>query len=1763
MKVFRLRQVGAVGAALSLLVSVAWTPATAFAVGGGETLQGASPIAAVQPPAGIATGEEAPPRLLQGKLSGAIRSEAELFAYMESNPNVFGFDAPRDELEVVKVDGDAQGKQHYLLQQYYEGVPVYGMYMRAHTGTDRRLYAITNDTQPALNGLALDTNPVLDGQQAGAALQASVEAAIGSAITLGGRIGPREIGQPKAELIVYPWRDSYVLAYRVQLEYAQPTIGRWTGFVDATTGEVLKKFSYMAKAFGYGNGYYGEQRSFPVTLQEDNRYYLLDKSKSMYREESGDGVIATYDWENPFFPVSSNSSSFNDPEAVDAHYYAGEVYDFYKERFGRESLDGRGSSIISVVNAGPIDNAYWDGSQIVYGDGNSLFECLTCGKDVIAHELTHAVTEFTANLEYVGQSGALNESISDMMAAVFDADDWMIGEDLNIKEGHGVLRDMKTPARGLDPQPATMADYVSLPEDEAHDNGGVHINSGIPNRAAYLIATEIDRIPGLEGQGRNLLGQIVYGALTAYLTPTSGFEEARDAFVLAAGDLELSESARNAVALAVQNGWTSVGLGYTSAENDIVSFSAAGMTGFPAINKLAHTVTFEAKFGTDLTSLMPAMRVSPGATVTPGTDQAQDFTKLVTYTVTSSNGQSQVWTVQGTVAAPQSEADIVDFQTVVQTGASIIDPIARTVKVYVEADDKIDSLAPQIGVSPGATVTPSSGVYRNFNQSVGYTVTAQDGTTRQWSVTVIKDSGSPKLVASASLGDTSVGLLFDKPMSLSSLGNLSNYGVASLRGDIENPRIVKVEIDCTDPRIVYLTTTALASQNAYQISVSNVKSVNGHDVRPDWSTSYFLTDDTMAPMLSTARVDGDRFALTFNEYVRVPIAAVTYVSIYVNGTKRTITETRQTGRKVAFTLDKATEPGDDVQFSYLPPAGSGAYLADLSGNQVPPIRQTKAINRSGTAAPVAAENWLHVNGQLKQTIMHPTEPILYAIQGDRSVLLANLETGRTATATLALQPERLYFANGKLYVALITAPHSSYWWEEEQNGFIAVLHPETLKQEDWFEIDIDPYDIAVDANNVLYVSSGSGQWTNLSSYSLATHAKIQSASIRQASYLQLSPAMSRLYAVNTDSIPRDISAYNIDSAGKISGEVDSPYHGDYPLSTLLRVTPDGKYLLNGAGTVFMTNADVQRDMRFSRTIAKFEEAAFPRGTYFYTIDGRTMRQYEYETLDLHQTFVLPMKAESILAGNKENELLIRYAEGNGTTVVKISVPREETLSSGATVQGLRAAAQAVAGAASASVQLNACPVTPPPTGGGGSVGGGGGGGGVPPIMIPPPVVPPAESGETTIGSSSVQLGSEDLTSKEATDAQGRTETSVTPDSGKLLDAVRTAQAGFEQAQKNGTASGNPTVVLPVAAFKDGVNVQVATSTLQAAQLASPNGILAVQTESAVYRVPVRLFGEQALRLAHGNNAVTSDSTTTLTIETLDSKLDQQVQSQLTGEGFRPVTASLNFGIRVESGGTSKEITDFNGVYVTRSFVLPATADAARVSAMVYDPDAKQLLFIPSSVRTESGKQLLDVKSPHNSIYTVVQGAKTFEDVKQHWAKADIELLASKKVMQGTGSVAFDPNRAITRAEFASTLVRSLGLQATVKGSRFSDVADSAWYAGAVNAAAGAGLVTGGADERFRPDGQITRQEMAAMLARAVQYAGQEQLLGDQASSKSVLSGFADAKSIAAWAQEDVAHLVAGGIMQGISATRFDPTAPVSRAQTASALKRILQKLAFI
>ncbi|MFE9394796.1 M4 family metallopeptidase [Streptomyces flavidovirens] len=200
----------------------------------------------------------------------------------------------------------------------------------------------------------------------------------------------------------------------------------------------------------------------------------------------------------------------------------GATFDLLLKAFGRKSVDGNGLPLVASVHYGEnYGNAFWDGQQMVFGDGDEIFRDFTLPVDVIAHELAHGLTQYTANFTYFGQPGALNESVSDVFGSLVkqyvndqtaEQADWLIGAGLLAERVTGVaLRSMKAPGTaydddvlGKDPQPATMDDYVRT----GRDNGGVHINSGIPNRAFYLLAT------ALGGKAWEEAGQIWYDTLT-------------------------------------------------------------------------------------------------------------------------------------------------------------------------------------------------------------------------------------------------------------------------------------------------------------------------------------------------------------------------------------------------------------------------------------------------------------------------------------------------------------------------------------------------------------------------------------------------------------------------------------------------------------------------------------------------------------------------------------------------------------------------------------------------------------------------------------------------------------------------------------------------------------------------------------------------------------------------------------------------------------------------------------------------------------------------------------------------------------------------------------------------------------------------------------------------------------------------------------------------------------------------------------------------
>ncbi len=495
--------------------------------------------------------------------------------FLVENVQLFGLKDPANELRPISQFVDDLGMTHVKYQQQIGGVTIFQGQLIVHFARDGSV--------AGMNGRYYPTPDV------NAVPAISAENAIAIALR---SLGRYSADTKSASLAFYENGLRFPLVYAVKLP------SRWTPmmtvFVDANDGSVVSTddgLRYDGPMVGSGVDLTGN--SVPLhTYLWAGHYHMIDASLPMYAApiDSLKGIIDTYDANNDTtgngynnvyrFIDPNNDDVFNDSPrmqaGVSAHNFVRDVYNLYKIRYNRNSWDNNGGSLINVLHYRvAYNNAFWNGVCMTYGDGDGVyFSNLAGGFDVIAHELTHGVTGSTAKLVYELQPGALNESISDAFACVMDSTNWTIGETVYTPGTPGdALRNLADPHNGhtqgeQDWQPANMSEYVNLPNDPDHDHGGVHINSGIPNKAFYNVATAI---------GRSEAGLIWYRALTTYLTNNSQFVDMRTSCLTSAADLFGAGSAEHQ---AVDSGFTAVGIdANTGSTTNLIYDDGAASTG--------------------------------------------------------------------------------------------------------------------------------------------------------------------------------------------------------------------------------------------------------------------------------------------------------------------------------------------------------------------------------------------------------------------------------------------------------------------------------------------------------------------------------------------------------------------------------------------------------------------------------------------------------------------------------------------------------------------------------------------------------------------------------------------------------------------------------------------------------------------------------------------------------------------------------------------------------------------------------------------------------------------------------------------------------------------------------------------------------------------------------------------------------------------------------------------------------------------------------
>lgn len=481
--------------------------------------------------------------------------DEQFYSFFNETRSVTKLINPQEELKITNTSTDDYGITHVRAQQLYKGIEIYGAESYLHINSQKDIYT---GRIVVLNS-DINITPKITKE--------SVLQYIKSDLSTKTVI--KELSDKEKSLLDYDLPEMNLVIYEGELAYEvsiRPNfIEEWKYFVSANNGEIKSAYNNTysdgpATANAYDLN--GIIRTI-YTYFENGKYELINASESMFNSTSGEGIIMTLDAnytstvDLDYDLITSSNNSWDSPASVSAHYNATTAYKYLEKTFGRNSLNDQGGNIISFINVteddgSSMENAFWNGKAVFYGNGGDAFKPLPGALDVTAHELGHGVISNTANLEYTGQSGAINESYADIFGSMVDREDWYIGEDITKTSfsPSGRLRDMSDPHnRGTSLEDAYwQPKHVSEMYIGIQDNGGVHINNGIGNYAYYLFAT---------ATSKDTAEQVFYKALTNYLTTKSQFIDFRIAVIQSAKDMYGDNS--NAV-IDAKNAFKAVGI---------------------------------------------------------------------------------------------------------------------------------------------------------------------------------------------------------------------------------------------------------------------------------------------------------------------------------------------------------------------------------------------------------------------------------------------------------------------------------------------------------------------------------------------------------------------------------------------------------------------------------------------------------------------------------------------------------------------------------------------------------------------------------------------------------------------------------------------------------------------------------------------------------------------------------------------------------------------------------------------------------------------------------------------------------------------------------------------------------------------------------------------------------------------------------------------------------------------------------------------------
>ena len=389
---------------------------------------------------------------------------------------------------------------------------------------------------------------------------------------------------------------------------------------------------------------------------------------------------------------------------------------------------------------------------------------------------------------------------------------------------------------------------------------------------------------------------------------------------------------------------------------------------------------------------------------------------------------------------------------------------------------------------------------------------------------------------------------------------------------------------------------------------------------------------------------------------------------------------------------------------------------------------------------------------------------------------------------------------------------------------------------------------------------------------------------------------------------------------------------------------------------------------------------------------------------------------------------------------------------------------------------------------------------------------------------------------------GKTVTTVTIDDTKLEEKL--------EAEGDGA-----TVTIPVNNNSDVVVGQLNGQTVK--NMETKEAVLEIKTENVTYTLPASQINIDSVSSQIGEQVELQDIKVSISIAAPSQDTAKIVQDTANKNSYQVVVKPIEFEITCTSGGKTVDVSKFNG-YVERTVAIPDGIDPSKITTGIVLNNDGTFSHVPTTIVIIGGKYFAKINSLTNSVYSVIYNPVEFNDVASHWAKDAINDMGSRLVINGFGNNDYRPQVEITRAEFATIIVKALGLRAGTGDSKFSDVKTTDWYCGYIETASSYGIITGYSNGAFGPNDKITREQAMAMIERAMKLTKLDPALTDSEVS-GLLGSYADASVASGYAKSSIAACLRTGVVTGKSGNTIAPKDYITRAEVAVIVQRLLQK----